>query len=126
MRLIPYSPMMDLEEMGFAPAIDVYETKDSVVAEIPVPNLDPEKVDASIENDVLTIQGHSEKKSEVDDESYYRKEVRYGSFHRSIALPVAVQGDKAEAEYKDGVLKVKVPKAPAAKHNKIKIKTIKK
>ena len=111
---------------GFTPAVDIYQTKDAVVVETAVANIDPDKVDISIENDVLTIEGQSEKKSEVDDKSYYRKEVRYGSFHRSIPLPVAVQGDEASAVYEDGILKVSVPKATQAKKKKIKIQAKKK
>ncbi len=96
---------------GFSPAVDVYEEGDMVVVEAPLPGIHIENIEVSIENDVLSIQGKSEKKTEVDDKEYYRKEVRYGSFHRAIALPSAVDGDKAEAKYSDGVLKVYVPKA---------------
>lgn len=119
---------MDMEEFAdaFTPAIDVYQKKDVVMVETPVPNVDPEKLSISVENDVLTIEGESEKKTEVDEKDYYRKEVRTGSFHRSVALPVAVDGDKAAAEYEDGVLKIKIPKAAAAKKKTIKIKTKKK
>ena len=106
----------------FAPAMDVYQTKDSVVVETPVVNVDPSKLNISVENDMLTIEGQSEKKSEVDDKDYYRKEVRYGSFQRSVTLPVAVTGDKAEAVYKDGILTITIPKAPQAKKNTIKVK----
>ncbi|MFA6028004.1 MAG: Hsp20/alpha crystallin family protein [Patescibacteria group bacterium] len=123
MRLIPWSPMMNLDEFeNFTPALDIYQTKDAVVVETPVVKMDPNKVNISIENDVLTIEGESEQKSEVDEKNYYRKEVRYGGFHRSVALPVAVDGEKAEAEYKEGLLKITIPKAPQAKKKTIKIK----
>lgn len=128
MKITPWSPLMGLEEFdeffkagGFAPAVDIYQTKDAVVVEAPVPNLDPDKVDISIENDVLTIEGRSERKSEVEDKEYYRKEVRTGSFYRTIALPVAVQGREAKAVYENGILKISVPKAEQAKKNKINI-----
>ncbi len=111
---------------SMAPAIDVYEEDNNVVAEAPLPGIDPEQLNISIENDVLSIEGSSEKKTEVDDKNYYRKEVRYGSFHRAIALPCSVDGDKAEAEYDDGVLKIVIPKAAAAKKKSIKVKNKKK
>jgi HSP20 family protein len=115
--------MMNLDEFeNFTPALDIYQTKDAVVVETPVVKMDPNKVNISIENDVLTIEGESEQKSEVDEKNYYRKEVRYGGFHRSVALPVAVDGEKAEAEYKEGLLKITIPKAPQAKKKTIKIK----
>jgi len=110
-------------QAGFVPAVDVYEDKDNVIVETQLAGVDPEKVDISIENDVLTIKGESEKKSEVEDKNYYRKEIRRGSFYRSVPLPTHVIGEKASAVAEDGVLKVSVPKAPEAKAKVIKIKT---
>lgn len=128
MRLIPWSPFFPDEWESwfegpnkFIPAIDVYEDKDNVIAETPITGIDPDKVDISVENDVLTITGKSEHKSEVDEKNYYRKEIRYGSFHRSVALPVSVDGSKAKAEYEDGILKVTIPKEERAKPRKIKV-----
>ncbi len=111
---------------GFVPAMDVYQDKENVYVETALPGIDPEKVDISIENDVLAIKGSSEKKSEVDDKDYYRKEVQCGSFYRSVALPTHVIGDKAQAEFTDGMLKVKIPKAPEVKPKTIKVKVNKK
>ena len=107
--------------MNFAPAVDIYQDEDQVVVEAPLAGIDPEKVDISVENDVLTIKGQSEKKSEVEDKNYYRKEIRRGSFYRSIQLPAHVVGDKASADYKNGVLKISLPKAPEAKSKTIKV-----
>lgn len=106
---------------NFAPAVDVYQDKDNVYVEAPLAGIDPEKVDVSIENDILTIKGAHEKKTEVDEKDYYRKEVRYGSFFRSVQLPSHVLGDKAEANYDQGVLKISIPKAPEDKPRMIKI-----
>ena len=111
---------------GFMPAVDVYEDKNNVIVETQLAGVDPEKVDISIENDVLSIKGESEKKSEVEDKNYYRKEIRRGSFYRSVPLPAHVLGDKASAAAEDGVLKVSIPKAPKTKPRSIKIKTKKK
>lgn len=138
MKVVKWSPMFpnrmfrDFDDMfedfagpmmqdGFAPAVDVYEEGNNVIVEAPLPGIEAEDVEISIENDVLSIQGKSEKKTEVDDKNYYRKEVRYGSFHRAIALPYSVDGDKAEAKYDNGVLKVSVPKAEQVKKKMIKI-----
>ncbi|MFH0923666.1 MAG: Hsp20/alpha crystallin family protein [Candidatus Falkowbacteria bacterium] len=108
---------------GFMPAVDVYEDKNNVIVETQLAGVDPEKVDISIENDVLSIKGESEKKSEVEDKNYYRKEIRRGSFYRSVPLPAHVLGDKASAAAEDGVLKISIPKAPETKPRSIKIKT---
>lgn len=139
MKIVKWSPMFpnrmvsDFDEMfedfagpmmkaGYAPAVDVYEEGDMVIIEAPLPGVEIDDVTISIENDVLTIEGKSEKKSEVDEKDYYRKEVRYGSFHRAIALPHSVDSEQAEANYSDGVLKVRVPKAQQAKKKSIQIK----
>jgi len=111
---------------GFMPAVNVYEEKGSLIVETQLAGIDPEKVDISIENDVLVIKGESEKRSEVEDKNYYRKEIRSGSFYRSIPLPAHVEGNKASAEAKDGVLKISIPKKDEAEPKKISVKTEKK
>lgn len=111
---------------GYVPAIDMYEDKDNVIVEAQLAGIDPEKVSISIENDVLSIKGESEKKSEVEDKNYYRKEIRRGSFYRSIQLPAHVAGADAKAVAEDGVLKISIPKAPESKPKMIKIETKKK
>ncbi len=104
--------LMDLRRGdGFIPAIDVYTEKNNLVVEVPLAGIDPKDVEVTIENNVLTIKGKSEKKTEVDEKNYYRKEMRHGSFYRSIALPEAVEGDEAKAEAENGMLKVMLPKA---------------
>ncbi len=119
-------PAVRGHEFGFTPAIDMYEDKDNIVVETQLGGIDPEKVDIAIENNVLTIKGESEKKSEVEDKNYYRKEIRRGSFYRSVPLPVKVDGDKAMAVNEDGLLKITVPKAPEVKPKTIKIQNKKK
>ncbi len=118
----------DMGMMGdgdFLPAVDVYQTADNVVVEAPLAGVDPDKVNISIENDVLTIEGSMEKKTEVDEKNYYRKEIRTGMFHRSVALPVAVNGDKANATFEKGMLKVSIPKAEHVKPKTIKVNVTK-
>ncbi|MFH0819519.1 MAG: Hsp20/alpha crystallin family protein [bacterium] len=117
-----------LEEMahsqisGFMPQVDVYQDKESIIIETPLAGIDPENVDIAVENDVLTISGKSEKKTEVDEKNYYRKEIRSGSFYRSVALPARVLADKATANFDKGMLKIILPKAPQIKSKTIKIK----
>ncbi len=141
MSLIKWSPFLgdnyfdDMDKMisdfmpvtrnnnGFMPAVDMYEDKDNVIIETQLAGIDPEKIDISIENDVLCIKGEGEKKTEVEEKNYYRKEIRRGSFYRSIPLPARVLGDKASAIAEEGILKISVPKAPEAKPKSIKIKT---
>jgi len=130
MSLIKWTPYLQpFEEMekflngheGFAPAVNVYETKDAVVVEASLAGVDPEKVEVSVEDDVLTIKGETSKESEVDDKNYYRKEVRSGSFFRSVALPAHVLANQATAESAQGLLKITVPKIQETKSKTIKI-----
>lgn len=114
-----WMPMVPQRIMN--PAMDVYEDKDNVIVETPLVGIDPSKVNIEIEDNILKISGQSSHKSEVDDKNYYRKEVRYGSFFRAVSLPKAVVGDKAEANYKDGILRISVPKADEAKPKKITV-----
>lgn len=111
---------------GFTPAVDMYEDKDNIIVETQLAGMDPEKIHISIENDVLCIKGESEKKSEVEDKNYYRKEIRRGSFYRSIPLPTKVDGESAEAVNEEGILKIYIPKAPEVKPKSIKIQNKKK
>ena len=106
---------------AFAPAIDLYQDKDNVIAEVYIPGINPDNVEVAIENDVLTIKGKTEQKKEIDDKNYYRKEVRVGSFQRAVQLPIHVKGNKAQASYKDGILKISIPKAEEVKPKTIKI-----
>lgn len=113
----------EFEELrGIVPPVDVYETENAVVVESPIPGVDADKIDIQIADGVMTIRGEHEKRSEVEEKNYYRKEVRHGSFTRSVALPTAVDADKAEAVVENGVLKVTVPKRSEDKKNIISVK----
>lgn len=127
MSLIPWSPFLDTFEnleaglTNFLPAMDVYEDKDNVVIETSLAGISPEDVNISVKDDVFTVEGKRESKSEVEEKNYYRKEVRTGSFHRSVVLPSSVQADKAEATFANGMLRVILPKEERAKSRNIQI-----
>ena len=114
-------PSVSGREFGFTPAVDVYEDKNNIIVETQLAGINPDDVNISIEHDTLYIKGESEKKSEVDEKNYYRKEIRRGSFYRSILLPTQVNGDEAKAVTEGGVLKITIPKASKAEPKKIKI-----
>jgi HSP20 family protein len=107
---------------SFAPAINISQTANDVIVETPLPGIDVNKVEITIENDVLTISGKEEKKTEVEEKNYTRKEWTSQSFYRSVALPVPVLSDDADAQYNDGVLKIVIPKKPEAKAKKVTVK----
>lgn len=121
-----FLPAVRGNQFGFTPALDMYEDQDNIIIETQLVGIDPEKVNISIENNVLSIKGESERKSEVEEKNYYRKEIRRGSFYRSVPLPAKVDGDNATAVTEDGILKITIPKAPELKPKTIKIETSKK
>lgn len=127
MSLIPWSPWLDTFEnletglTNFMPAMDVYEDKGNVIVETSLAGIDPKNVEIFVKGDVFSIEGKREEKSEVEEKNYYRKEVRTGSFHRSVILPSAVRADKAEADFANGMLKVTLPKEEKTKSKNIKI-----
>ncbi len=121
-----YEPFLDIERAfedmrSFAPAVDLYEKGDDLVAEVALAGIDPEKVKLHVEDSVLNIEGSLEKKTEVDEANYYRKEVRSGAFHRVINLPASVQGSLVKAEYEKGILKITMPKKEETKSTPITI-----
>ncbi|OGL78205.1 hypothetical protein A3E39_03035 [Candidatus Uhrbacteria bacterium RIFCSPHIGHO2_12_FULL_60_25] len=135
MPMIPWKPTFDpfndMNELmqqyrGIVPPVDMYQTKDAVVVETPLAGVDPDKVDVTVENGVLTIKGSMEKKTEIDEKDYYRKEVRSGSVFRQVALPTRVVEGKAEASLENGMLKVRIPKAAEIAGKTVKINVKKK
>ena len=103
-------------------AVDVYETDDAVVVKSSIPAVKPEDVDVSITGDTLTIKGETKTEEEVKEENYIRRERRYGSFCRSLTIPLPVVADKAQAEFENGVLTLTLPKAEEVKPKAIKVK----
>jgi HSP20 family protein len=109
-------------EMEWAPAVDVSETADQVVIKAEVPGMEAKDIDISLAGDVLTIKGEKKSEREEKKENYHLVERTYGSFSRSLKLPTAVDADKIEASYKQGVLTVSCPKKEEVKPKAIEIK----
>jgi HSP20 family protein len=111
------------EEGGeWLPSLDVAETKDEIVVKAEVPGMDPKDIDISLSDGLLTIKGEKKQEREEKEEDYHLVERSYGTFTRSIRLPSEVKTDKISASYKNGVLKVTLPKSEEAKQKEIKIK----
>lgn len=108
-------------ERVWAPAIDMYETRDELVVQVELPGVNEKNVNVSITGDLLTIRGERHAADTANEGAYYRAERWYGKFERTIPLPFRVQVDKVKATFRDGVLSVKVPKAEEIKPREVKI-----
>lgn len=106
-----------------SPAIDLYQTDDEVVVKAALPGFGPNDVQISVTNDVLTLRGEFKSENGHEEATYHIREHRYGSFERSIRLPIDVQSDKAQAEFQNGMLTITLPKAEAVKPKTISIKS---
>jgi HSP20 family protein len=102
--------------------VDMYETDDAIVVSSAVPGVDPEDIDISVAGDVLTIRGETNVEEEVKEDNYICRERRYGSFSRSLRLPLPVIADKADADFENGVLRLTLPKAEEVKPKSIEVK----
>lgn len=103
-------------------AVDVVENKDDFIVKASVPGIKPEELDISYSDDILTIKGEIKSDAETKDNQYHLRERCYGSFTRSISLPVKIKGDAIEASYQDGVVTLRLPKADEVKPKRIAIK----
>jgi HSP20 family protein len=110
-----------LKEEGWMPAIDIHETKSDIIVTMDVPAINPKDISIAVIEDKLTVKGERKREKEIKEEDYYRTERVYGSFQRIVSLPTAVVGAKAKATYKDGVLKIAIPRSQKATPKEIKI-----
>ncbi|MCF6254215.1 MAG: Hsp20/alpha crystallin family protein [Thiomicrorhabdus sp.] len=108
-------------EVGdWVPVVDIYETDDDFIVKAELPGVEKDDVQVHIENGILTIRG--EKKTEIEDKKHHRIECSYGSFVRSFTLPQSIKTGEIEAEYKEGILNLILPKSEEAKPNQIEVK----
>ncbi len=114
---------LDKEDSEGQLSVDVYQTKESVVIKSTIAGVKPEDIDIAIDNDVVTIRGQRKLEEEVKEEDYFYQECYWGSFSRSIVLPVEIKSDEAEASLKNGVLTLALPKVKKNKSVAIKVKS---
>ncbi len=104
-----------------APAIDVHETADDIVVTAVLPGMKADDVEITMTGQTLTLRGEFKADESVDRDQYLYRERRYGSFSRSLQLPLRVEGDRAEATFENGVLTLRIPKAEEVKPRQIRI-----
>ncbi len=106
---------------AWASAVDVYETENELVIKADLPQVSEKELDVRVENNMLTIRGERKFEQKVKEENYLRMERAYGSFSRSFSLPNTVNTEAVQAEYKEGVLTVTLPKRAESKPKQVKI-----
>ena len=104
-------------------ALDVAESDDGYVVKASLPGIEPNDLEITFSENVLTIKGEVEEDEELEEAQYHLRERRYGSFSRSIRLPSGIESEEIEASFIDGVLKLHLPKAEEVKPKKIAINT---
>jgi len=110
-------------ERDWSPSLDLMETQESLVAEIEVPGINPDKIDISVAPEMLTVSGEKKQETGGQEKNYHVVERTYGIFSRSISLPTVVNPDRVEARYKDGILRITMGKRKETKRKRIEVKT---
>ena len=109
------------EVKGWSPSVDVIEKGDTFEVKVELPGIKQTDVDVSVTDDVLTIKGERKAESGAKDEDYYRNEIAYGAFYRTIGLPAAADTRNIEAVYEDGILRITLQRPAGAKPKKVNI-----
>lgn len=102
--------------------IDMYQTKDNVIIKSTIAGVRPDDIDITVANDMVTIKGSRSREEKVTQDDYFYQECYWGSFSRSVIVPVDIDSEEIEADLKDGILTVIIPKAAKAKTKKVKVK----
>jgi len=116
-----FDEWLDGHERAWTPAIDVVREDDHLVLRADLPGIKPEEVKSEVEDDILTVSGEHRESKEEKDKNYVRRERRYGSFSRSMALPAGVDAKSIKATTHDGVIEVTIPLPKEAKKQPVKV-----
>lgn len=116
-----FDDIFEGRERGWTPAVDVIRDDENLVVRADVPGIKPDEVKIEVENDILTVSGAHEERKEEKDKDFLRRERRYGSFSRSMALPAGVDAKKIKATTHDGVVEVTIPLPEEAKKGTVTI-----
>ena len=119
-RLLPFNGGRD-GGWDFIPSAELVESDEAFQLKVELPGLDPKDTNVEVTPDAVSISGERKCESHTDKEGYTRSEFHYGQFQRVIPLPTQVQNDKVQAEYKDGILYLTLPKAEAEKQKAVRV-----
>ena len=126
MTIVRLDPFRDFgftaPNSAWMPPVDIFQTGEhELVLKVELPDMSREDIDINIENFVLTVKGEKKASDEVKEEQYHHVERRYGTFSRSFSMPQTVDPNRVSAEYKNGVLTVRLPLREEAKPRSIKV-----
>lgn len=136
MSLVSWHPFRDIDRDMFkfvenapfnlsvgnlSPRVDMYDTDDKIVVKAEIPGVSREDLNIYVDEKTIRLSGQTKREKEFNDENAYHSERYYGSFSRTIPLPVEVKYEEARASYKDGILSITLPKAQPAKNRGRKI-----
>jgi len=105
----------------WSPAVDIFETENEIMVQAELPGVDRKDLTLNLENNVLTLKGERRFEKETKQENYHRIERSYGAFSRAFSIPAIVDEEKIRADYKEGILKIALPKKEQVKPKQIKI-----
>ncbi len=111
----------ELAQGAWIPAVDIFETNDSIVLKAELPGVKKEEIGVEVKDNTLTLKGEKKFEKEVKEENYHRIERSYGSFQRAFTLPNTVQPENVRAKFKDGILEITLPKHEEARPKQIKV-----
>ena len=111
----------DLSLSRWNPAVDIYEDDDAIVIKAELPGIDKDNITIDVKGRVLTLKGERNSENEVKEENFYRRERVYGKFERAFTLPAGIDPETVKADFKDGVLKIDLPKPEEEKPKQITI-----
>ncbi|OLD36942.1 MAG: hypothetical protein AUI83_25145 [Armatimonadetes bacterium 13_1_40CM_3_65_7] len=103
------------------PAAEMFETDREVVVRAELPDVDPKQVDITVTDDAITLKGERKHEQEEKGRNFYRRELRYGAFARTLPLGTEVKSGEAKATYKDGVLEIRIPKSERVRPTSVKV-----
>lgn len=120
-RLTPTTNGGETMGFGFVPAAEMEETDEAIQLRLEVPGLEPKDIDVEVTTDAVSISGERRSETKTEEKGIARSEFRYGRFQRVIPLPSEVENDKVAAEYKDGILRLTLPKAVSERRKTVKV-----
>ncbi|MDM9380305.1 Hsp20/alpha crystallin family protein [Chlorogloeopsis sp. ULAP01] len=105
----------------WTPAIELEDTEDNLILRVEIPGVEGKDLDVQVARESVYIAGETRHESKIEERGYFRSEFRYGNFQRTIPLPIPIKNDQVQAEFKNGILNLTLPKAEEAKKRVVKI-----